>query len=243
MNLDSTTRPITSTEQAIRQWIVEIDGKEIRNVSSVRVSSAFGTLNYGWTPAGHDGWTFREAAGGGVVIIPYVLKSEQLLIGVIEQMRPLQGGQVWNVPRGFRDASEQPLSAAKRELREETGLAGGEVFCLEGRPVNPNSAFVETPDPEMGVQFFAVPLPEDALVELESNWYLRQSTGAIVPITEPDLEQIGELRFLDWTEAAKLGDMFTLAAISRLLAFLNASSELQLSQTLPSHAQLWRLPK
>jgi ADP-ribose pyrophosphatase len=45
---------------------------------------------------------------------------------LVRQERPAVGGPLLELPAGKLDPGEEPLAAAKRELREETGLHGGE---------------------------------------------------------------------------------------------------------------------
>jgi ADP-ribose pyrophosphatase len=58
------------------------------------------------------------------VAIVAVDRDEQVLL--VRQERPAVGGKVLEIPAGILEAGEPPLDAAKRELREETGLHGGE---------------------------------------------------------------------------------------------------------------------
>lgn len=45
---------------------------------------------------------------------------------LVRQERPAAGGPLLELPAGKLDPGEEPLAAAKRELREETGLHRGE---------------------------------------------------------------------------------------------------------------------
>jgi ADP-ribose diphosphatase len=45
---------------------------------------------------------------------------------LVRQERPAVGGKVLELPAGLLEPGEPPLEAAQRELREETGLHGGE---------------------------------------------------------------------------------------------------------------------
>lgn len=58
-----------------------------------------------------------------VAILP-VLPDERLLL--VKQYRHPVEDHLWEIPAGLIEASESPLVAAKRELREETGYEAGE---------------------------------------------------------------------------------------------------------------------
>jgi ADP-ribose pyrophosphatase len=47
-------------------------------------------------------------------------------VTLVRQERPAVGGKVLELPAGILDDGESPLESGRRELREETGLHGGE---------------------------------------------------------------------------------------------------------------------
>jgi ADP-ribose pyrophosphatase len=68
-----------------------------------------------------DGWEIVEHHDA-VAIVP-VSEGQ---VTLVRQSRPAVGGKVLELPAGLREDGEAPLESARRELREETGLHGGE---------------------------------------------------------------------------------------------------------------------
>lgn len=225
----SLIRPIPPERQTDRSWNVRIDDREIASVASVVIASdRFGTLSYGLTQAGYDGWSFREAGGGGVVILPYVWQGEELWVGLVRQDRPNQGGIVLNAPRGFVAQHETHAAGAAREFVEETGMgcAVDRIAPLGGEPANPNSAFFETVRAGHGVRFYAVALTSDDVELLPAGLRVRSHMVSRDPVVaEPWPEWIEDTVFVPWWEAATISDMFTNAAVARLCAFLHRERE------------------
>lgn len=221
----SLTRPIPEDQQQQRGWSVTVNGAPVAHVESVVIEHPrFGRLSYGLTAAGHDGWSFHEEGGGGSVIVLFARIEGALHVAVVAQHRPHQGGTVHNAPRGFLDPGEDRRRGAVRELAEEVGLHSEdhEIITLEGEPANPNSTFFETHEPGDGVSFFAVEVSADKLTRDDGGWVF--ADGVIDDSPEArrsrTAEAISKARFIIWTQAARLGDMFTNAAVARLLAHL-----------------------
>ncbi len=225
-------RPMTAEEIAKRGWQLYLNGELVPDVASARlVQPKMGIeLAYGMRPEGFDGPVITEPGGGGSVIVPFTERDGKLYIGMVEQKRPLQGGVVLNVPRGFLRPDENHFQAANREATDETAYVAAnlELFELFGDGVNPNNAFFNTNKKGMGVRFFALKVPEQHI-----NWTPGDSPLATfkegVLKTDPAssaakvAEGILKCRFQAWWEATLVGDMFTLAAIARLQAFLHVT--------------------
>lgn len=214
--------PIPPERQHLRSWRVVVDGAVVDPVMHVVIAHpTYGTLAYGLTPGGYDGWSFRESSGGGVVILPHIELRGVLHVVVVEQHRPNQGGVVLNAPRGFIDRGESPAAAAARELEEELGVAFDpqRLRALPGAPANPNSAFFETPASDEGVVFFTLTLEPGELVAGEDGLGLepvsRAGRAAGGCASE---EGIIGAKLLPWHRAAGLSDMITNAAVARLLS-------------------------
>ncbi|HEV2590721.1 MAG TPA: NUDIX hydrolase, partial [Gaiellaceae bacterium] len=62
----------------------------------------------------------RHAPAAAIVAV-----DAQDRVLLVRQERPAVGGKVLEIPAGIVDPGEEPMAAAKRELREETGLHGG----------------------------------------------------------------------------------------------------------------------
>jgi ADP-ribose pyrophosphatase YjhB (NUDIX family) len=218
-------RAIAPREQSRRQWRVELDGQLVPSPSLVEITSRYGILRYGWCAGGYDAWSFSEVGRGGVIAIPFAIKDGALLVGVIEEFRHNQGGVVLNVPRGLieYESGETPAAAASRELAEETGISGATLLELSGVPVNANSAFFETPAAGDGTRIYALELAADWLVADADGVRVREDhlDNSLRAVQERARERIGTLRLVPWTEAAALSDLFTVAAVARLVATLH----------------------
>lgn len=229
MSTSTLIKPIPEETQTKRGWTVEVNGKVVPDVSSVRLSHPrFGELNYGLTPGGYDGLSFHEVGGGGAVTVPYVIINEELYIGLVEQYRHNQGGKIWNLPRGFLDPGENHFGAAIRETKEETGFTFSvpkRLKELAAWPGNPNSAFFETPTKDEGVRFYALQILPDEVEETTEAGIttFRFKPGLLKPASK-QAEIISRCEFAHWTETMKLGDLFTRAGVGTLLSELSISS-------------------
>jgi len=203
-----------------RGWQVLVNGQPYAgHVEMLQLDNpSYGTLTYGKNPAGnYDSWAFHEVGGGGSVIIPFVLIQNEIWIGVVQQVRPLQSAQpVLNVPRGFLDPNEKHFEAAVRETDEEVGFSqGSRIFQLPGKPVNPNSAFFETWGKDEGVEFFAIEILHDEIQPGEGETWIVKP-GILKPVDKA-AEGILKSIFIPWGQAALLGDAFTRCGVVALL--------------------------
>jgi ADP-ribose diphosphatase len=66
---------------------------------------------------------------GAVAIV--AIDTEECLT-LVRQLREATRGLLLEIPAGTREAGEEPLMTAKRELREECGLTGGSWRTLGG---------------------------------------------------------------------------------------------------------------
>jgi len=66
----------------------------------------------------------RDVVEHGPAVAVVAVSGESVTL--VRQERVPAGGKVLELPAGMLEEGEAPLAAAKRELREETGLHGGE---------------------------------------------------------------------------------------------------------------------
>ncbi len=204
---------------------LELSGYQLIRIRNPR----FGTLTVGHRAEGFNGWSFREAGGGGVVTLPYAQVNGELFMGLIRQHRALQGGYVWNVVRGFTENPFCKRGDAVRETAEELGFVGtaDRIFELDGAPANWNSTFLETPKGE-GVTFFAFEVDPTEIIACDEEslgdelvFRFRDELLQRIEAADRVGEMILQSRFLHWKTAAGVADMFTNAAVARLLATLD----------------------
>lgn len=68
-----------------------------------------------------DGYEIADTADAVAIL---ALDAEERVV-FVRQERVATGGKLLELPAGLVDEGEEPLEAAQRELREETGLHGG----------------------------------------------------------------------------------------------------------------------
>jgi ADP-ribose pyrophosphatase len=116
-------------------------------------------------------------------------------VWLVRQLREATLGQLVELPAGARDKGEEPLEAAKRELREECGLTGGDWREL--------AAFWTTPGfcreymhlyLAEGVEAGDADLDEDEEVEIV-HWHVDELTEKLGEI-EDAKTLVGLLLFL-----------------------------------------------
>lgn len=128
----------------------------------------------------------------GIAVLPVFADGSTVLVG---QYRYLSGRATWELPRGSGPKAEDPLLTARRELREETGAAGGQFLEVLRLMVSPGIT------DEMAPCFVA--------------WDVDQ--GAADPDPQEDLV-LRRLPFRDAVAAALSGEIEDAASVATLLA-------------------------
>jgi ADP-ribose pyrophosphatase YjhB (NUDIX family) len=210
--LPTLTLPLPSDHP--RTWRVTLNDQDITPQTNLIQFDhpLLGTLTFGLRPDGHDGWTYHETGGGGAIMTPYCFIDHELFIGVIEEKKNLQSlhAKIKTLPGGFKDPGESHHMAVRRETLEETGFdpQKHQLVQLGGSGGNPNNGFFETWDKNEGVFFFSLELQPEEL-----NLTTRPPT-------------LHQLKFYPFARVAKVGDMFTLSALARLIPYLQDTGRL-----------------
>jgi len=127
-----------------------------------------------------DGWRLPDGtervypvlvAGPAVAILAFVDDARVVLV---RQYRHLQQGPSWELPGGGVQPGEDPLAAAQRELREESGYRAGRLeFLTRFHPAN---AYLD----EIGHCYVARDLTADPLPADDDEFFEQ----ALVPFSE-----------------------------------------------------------
>ncbi|MCR4324772.1 MAG: hypothetical protein NUV69_03745 [Candidatus Curtissbacteria bacterium] len=125
------------------------------------------------------------------------------------------------------------LESSSRESRlknvapipEDEQLSRGWQAELNGEPTNPNTAFFITDTPDKGDRFYKVLFHADEVKQVNDsqNPIEREfefDPDKIQPNPESAMgKRIMNSRFIHWTRAMQLRDMYTLAGVGRLAAW------------------------
>jgi ADP-ribose pyrophosphatase len=95
---------------------------------------------------------------GSVVILPVDAEGNLLFVS---QYRHAAGLELLELPAGTRDANEAPEVCARREIREETGMAAGQLDHLGGFYLAPGYS-TEYMDVYLATDLHYDPLQADA---------------------------------------------------------------------------------
>ena len=196
-----------------RGWVVRIDGEEVQ-VGHIELTSTFGTLEYGLHPEGYDSWVFREAGGGGSVLLPYAIdETGELWVGLLKESRPHMGGMVFCAIGGFKSPNESNRETQQREAWEEAGIDGIEATQLPGCGTNSNRVFFVADAQTEGTIAYALKLPFSLLRKADDEGLMLKDAALQNTLNKPD-----DVRFFHWKHAARTtADAMARSAILQLL--------------------------
>jgi len=141
-------------------------------------------------PDGHDTKLDIVEHHGSVVLIPV---DEQGNLVLVRQYRHAAGLDLLELPAGTLDEGEAPEACARREIREETGLAAGKLEYLGGFHLAPGYS-TEYMHVYLATGLYSDPLQADADEFLSVERYPLAQAQALVEHGDlPDAKSLAAL--------------------------------------------------
>jgi len=128
---------------------------------------------------------YTDNDGNSVQIFPI---TEDNIVYTVKQWRPGIEKEQFELPGGGLDDDEDPADAAKRELKEETGLEAGEIIHLATLNYSPYSSGIRH-------MFLATGCKATGKTDLDPNEFLEVHTWPLEKFRE--LLKTGQIRGFD----------------------------------------------
>ncbi len=193
-----TQRSATQASQRYRRNMKIVSSKEVLQNKLFRIVDEIATDS-----SGFEIHRFIVRHPGSAVMMPVDEKDRVLLV---KQFRLPAERDLWELPAGRLDPGESPLQAAKRELREETGLKAKKWIKLVS--FWPSPGYV---DEKMNV-FLALDLmqgPQHTMPDerIETRWFSRAEIKNMIRAGKVQDAKtiIGYFLWLDYKRENSLG--------------------------------------
>jgi hypothetical protein len=173
-------------------------------------TSKYGILRFGFDPRdGHTGWRFEHS--GGAIILPHVVLSETLYVGLLPEARVNLGGTYPCAIGGFKNPHETHEVVVRRETHDEAQADVSTPVPVLGLPMAIDRNYFEVDIAAgQGLKVFAAKLPPGEMQPAPDgsfthpNWKAKNGT---------------DVQFRPWHEAiVSTPDLIAVGGIGRLAA-------------------------